>query len=309
MVPDKGHQTSDPHLEPQRLEASLSSEAHTDQIESTQVGQDGAAFAREILLTTSPTTHQRTLASLREELETTRHQVAELESLLADLPTIFERKFLQRLQPLEYKRRLLVDENHSLRENIHQDKSPAAEKPLELASALETSHPSVEIQEAATQDVSFQRPLSEITGQLINRISNRLARICQKFGLIRGVSPSFNDFELANLNEQVALATCERVNAEARLLDCQQQLNSLKAVFQVLPELLEQRFQKRVHNLLSQQQLLVEENTLLRRLLKDDLEAALKIISQHISEGNINPNQLLSTSLWEKASTVSVAKE
>ena len=83
-----------------------------------------------IALTPSPTTHQLALASLREELEATRHRVAELEGLLVELPTIFERKFQQQLLPVERQHRLLMEENLHLREQAHYVLQGAPEKPL-----------------------------------------------------------------------------------------------------------------------------------------------------------------------------------
>ena len=85
-----------------------------------------------IALTPSPTTHQLALASLREELEATRHRVAELEGLLVELPTIFERKFQQQLLPVERQHRLLMEENRHLREQAHYvlQGAPEIEKPL-----------------------------------------------------------------------------------------------------------------------------------------------------------------------------------
>ena len=85
-----------------------------------------------IALTTSPTTQQLALASLRQELETTRHRMAELEGLLEELPTIFERKFQQQLLPVEHQHRLLVEENLHLREQAHYALHGAleSEKPL-----------------------------------------------------------------------------------------------------------------------------------------------------------------------------------
>ena len=72
------------------------------------------------------------LASLREELEATRHRVAELEGLLVELPTIFERKFQQQLLPVERQHRLLMEENLHLREQAHYvlQGAPENEKPL-----------------------------------------------------------------------------------------------------------------------------------------------------------------------------------
>jgi hypothetical protein len=106
--------------------------AHSDQVKSAQVGEDGVPFVRVIALTPSPTTHQLALASLREELEATRHRVAELEGLLVELPTIFERKFQQQLLPVDRQHRLLMEENLHLREQAHYvlQGAPENEKPL-----------------------------------------------------------------------------------------------------------------------------------------------------------------------------------
>lgn len=131
MLPDDGHRAPVPRWGRPLLKPCTDSEAHNDQQKSAQVGEDGSPFARVIALTTSPTTHQLALASLRQELETTRHQVAELEGLLAELPTIFERKFQQQLLPVEHQHRLLMEENLHLREQAHYvlQGAPESEKP------------------------------------------------------------------------------------------------------------------------------------------------------------------------------------
>lgn len=70
-------------------------------------------------MVTSPFTQPTTREVLLRELEATRHQVAELETLLAELPAIFERKFQQQLQPVQERTRLLAEEHQALREQAH----------------------------------------------------------------------------------------------------------------------------------------------------------------------------------------------
>jgi hypothetical protein len=53
------------------------------------------------------------LAAAERQLEDAKHQIAQLESLLEELPEIFERKFQQRLQPvMERQQQLLADKRH-----------------------------------------------------------------------------------------------------------------------------------------------------------------------------------------------------
>ncbi|RCL55140.1 MAG: hypothetical protein DBW85_00605 [Synechococcus sp. MED-G71] len=54
-------------------------------------------------------------ARLELEREQSAAKLAELETLLADLPGIFERKFSQRLQPVLERQQLLMEENSRLR--------------------------------------------------------------------------------------------------------------------------------------------------------------------------------------------------
>ena len=58
------------------------------------------------------------LQHLREALEATRSEVAEMERLLEDLPEIFERKFRERLQPLLDQQHHLLDETAGLRQQV-----------------------------------------------------------------------------------------------------------------------------------------------------------------------------------------------
>lgn len=55
---------------------------------------------------------------LRIELEAARAELAALEDLLEELPSIFEAKFRQRLQSLLDQRNLLAEENRRLRERL-----------------------------------------------------------------------------------------------------------------------------------------------------------------------------------------------
>lgn len=309
MLPADGHRAPVPRWGRPLLKACLSPAVADEQPESVQVGQDSQPYGPVTSLNTAPTAHQLAMASLRQELDNTRHQVAELETLLAELPSIFERKFLNQLKPVEYQHRLLVDENLSLREQSQRYQLPAAESRFDLAPPFEPPQPVVNNPEAPAVDASFQRPNSDTSGHWIKRLSDRLDPIRQNLGLTADPSSPAKGSELVSLNEQLELATSERMNAEERLADCQQQLVSLKAVLHGLPELFEQRFQQRLHVYQAQQQLLTEENILLRRLLKDDLEAALKIIAQKISEGSIDPNQFFAKSLREQPQTFFAATE
>jgi hypothetical protein len=49
------------------------------------------------------------LEAARLELEASQRQIAELEELLSDLPTLFEHKFSQRIEPLLERQRLLLE--------------------------------------------------------------------------------------------------------------------------------------------------------------------------------------------------------
>ncbi len=55
---------------------------------------------------------------LRNELEAARAELAALEDLLEELPSIFEAKFRQRLRSLLDQRNLLAEENRQLRERL-----------------------------------------------------------------------------------------------------------------------------------------------------------------------------------------------
>ena len=58
---------------------------------------------------------QASAARLELEREQSEARLAELESLLEELPGIFERKFQQRLEPVLDRQQLLIDENERLR--------------------------------------------------------------------------------------------------------------------------------------------------------------------------------------------------
>jgi len=58
---------------------------------------------------------QASAARLELEREQNEARLAELESLLDELPGIFERKFQQRLEPVLDRQQLLIDENERLR--------------------------------------------------------------------------------------------------------------------------------------------------------------------------------------------------
>ncbi|MCP9850331.1 hypothetical protein [Cyanobium sp. Morenito 9A2] len=78
-------------------------------------------------MVTTPSSPSSAREALRRELEATRHQVAELETLLAELPAIFERKFQQQLRPVQEHTRLLAEENMALRDQARYALQGAAE--------------------------------------------------------------------------------------------------------------------------------------------------------------------------------------
>ncbi|MCP9917106.1 hypothetical protein [Cyanobium sp. ATX 6F1] len=78
-------------------------------------------------MVTTPFTQPSAREALLRDLEATRHQVAELETLLAELPAIFERKFQQQLQPVQERTRLLAEEHQALREQARFALQGAAE--------------------------------------------------------------------------------------------------------------------------------------------------------------------------------------
>ncbi len=85
---------------------------------------------------------QGQLSDTRQELEQVRCQLAEYETLLGELPGIFERKFQQRKQLFELQQQLLAKENASLREIVQASgrqtappPPPAALKPAGSATA------------------------------------------------------------------------------------------------------------------------------------------------------------------------------
>ena len=77
---------------------------------------------------------QAAFTNSQQELERAQQQIAELESLLAELPGIFERKFSQRLEPILEQQRLLIAENERLQRGHPQLKpqSPERDEPLIL---------------------------------------------------------------------------------------------------------------------------------------------------------------------------------
>ena len=88
-----------------------------------------------------PLEHQDLQAALtqsQEELERARQQIAELESLLAELPGIFERKFSQRLEPILERQRLLSAENERLQQGRPQLKPQSSERDEPLILPLQS---------------------------------------------------------------------------------------------------------------------------------------------------------------------------
>ena len=68
--------------------------------------------------TPRPDDLQQALASRERQLAVARLQISELESLLQDLPEIFERKFVQRLQPVLERQEQLLADNRELQHQI-----------------------------------------------------------------------------------------------------------------------------------------------------------------------------------------------
>lgn len=63
------------------------------------------------------TVHLR-LSRTQQDLEVTRRQKSELETLVSELPEIFERKFKERCAPILERQRLLIEENQWLRQTL-----------------------------------------------------------------------------------------------------------------------------------------------------------------------------------------------
>jgi hypothetical protein len=57
---------------------------------------------------------------LERELARTREELQAMQALLEDLPSVFENKFRQRLQPLLEQQQRLLSENTVLRQHLHQ---------------------------------------------------------------------------------------------------------------------------------------------------------------------------------------------
>ena len=57
---------------------------------------------------------------LERELARTREELQAMQALLEDLPSVFENKFRQRLQPLLEQQQRLLSENTMLRQHLHQ---------------------------------------------------------------------------------------------------------------------------------------------------------------------------------------------
>jgi len=106
------------------------------------------------------------LEAARLELEASQHQIAELEELLNDLPTIFERKFGERIEPLIERQRLLLDENHALHDRLSRllpqagetGGSPAAVEPPEPTAAETDPGPEPLAQTKAPEDQGPGQP-------------------------------------------------------------------------------------------------------------------------------------------------------
>ncbi|MFQ6539539.1 MULTISPECIES: hypothetical protein [Aphanothece] len=60
------------------------------------------------------------LAALRQQLAHTHEELASLRSLMETLPQLFEQKFQERVGPMLQQRQRLLEQNSSLRDNLHQ---------------------------------------------------------------------------------------------------------------------------------------------------------------------------------------------
>ena len=106
------------------------------------------------------------LEAARLELEASQRQIAELEELLNDLPTIFERKFGERIEPLIERQRLLLDDNHALHDRLSRllpqagetGGSPAAVEPPEATVAETDPAPEPLAQTQAPEDQGPGQP-------------------------------------------------------------------------------------------------------------------------------------------------------
>ena len=102
MIEPEGHQPAAPPAAPDAL--------------------DGVQDADWRVIPEADTPHpedlQRALASSERQLAEARLQITELESLLQDLPEIFERKFVQRLQPVLERQEQLLADNRELQHQI-----------------------------------------------------------------------------------------------------------------------------------------------------------------------------------------------
>ena len=102
MIEPEGHQPAAPNAIPDAL--------------------DGVQDADWQVIPDTDTPHpedlQRALASSERQLAEARLQITELESLLQDLPEIFERKFVQRLQPVLERQEQLLADNRELQHQI-----------------------------------------------------------------------------------------------------------------------------------------------------------------------------------------------
>ena len=67
-----------------------------------------------------PDTQGLSPQQLERELARTREELQAMQALLEDLPSVFENKFRQRLQPLLEQQQRLLSENTVLRQHLHQ---------------------------------------------------------------------------------------------------------------------------------------------------------------------------------------------
>jgi hypothetical protein len=85
--------------------------------------------------------------ALEQELAKTREELQAMQTLLEDLPALFEDKFRQRLQPLLEQQQQLLDDNANLRQRLllmpQQQKRPRMRQALLHAFGLNSSNPAV----------------------------------------------------------------------------------------------------------------------------------------------------------------------
>ncbi len=85
------------------------------------------------------------LATAEQQLAAAKNQIAQLESLMEDLPAIFERKFKQRLQPVLERQEQLLADNRDLEQQIRQLAPAPGEVRLRFNPDAREAHPETAI--------------------------------------------------------------------------------------------------------------------------------------------------------------------